>query len=416
MGISLFHAELIIQEHLFKPLPKTVHLLGRQTVLFDIDTAIDLLRKYHISPPTIEYKRDTTTVGSKNTPDTAFISDETFFKMLGVIDVKAIDHSFYEGADILCDLNKPLPAHLEQHADFIFGGSVLDNIFDPASYIQNINRLLKPGGRLIDQNIISFHHHPYILATPAWYFDYFVLNNFVDCKIYFGEFSISHANIYGLEVEANDPIVCDFGSPGLANACGVVVIAEKSADSSWDKVPSQDQYRDQEQWKRFRKNLDTFKKSTRKWKKFANPTNDQLITLPIRKIKSFLYLGTYYPFFESTEDLSEEKLDSNLRNQGICVIEATYGWNNLRSMMKIPSVFPLCIGNATEQISAKANGSNGISFDIDVTQLGDPAPGLGKDLRLLYYYGQDPDKKIHEIYIEQEAHGKRLVIPPFSSS
>src|SRR5215471_18899596 len=50
--------------------------------------------------------------------------------------------------------------------DFLFGGSVLDNIFDPATYMVNVSKLLRPGGRVFDQNIISQVHHPYLLVTP----------------------------------------------------------------------------------------------------------------------------------------------------------------------------------------------------------------------------------------------------------
>jgi len=174
MGIDLFHAEMIVREHLFRPLPETVHLLGRQTVLFGEETARSLLSRYGIFPAASKVVLDTATVGAKAAADRGYITDETFFGMLGVKEIKAIDHSDYEAADVIVDLNQPLPEALEGNADFIFGGSVLDNIFDPATYIKNIGQLLKPGGRLIDQNICSFHHHPYILASPAWYFDYFV--------------------------------------------------------------------------------------------------------------------------------------------------------------------------------------------------------------------------------------------------
>src|SRR5262249_37722910 len=127
-----------------------------------------------------------------------FISDATFFGLLGVKLIRAIDHSDFEGADIILDLNEPIGNELAGTVEFLYGGSVLDNIFDPATYIKNVARLLAPNGRVIDQNLGSFHYHPYVITAPAWYFDYFVLNSFTDCKIYFVQAgAVTH--FYGLE-------------------------------------------------------------------------------------------------------------------------------------------------------------------------------------------------------------------------
>ena len=43
--------------------------------------------------------------------------------MLGVEDICFLDHSNYEGADSIIDLNVPLPANLESRYDFIIAGA-----------------------------------------------------------------------------------------------------------------------------------------------------------------------------------------------------------------------------------------------------------------------------------------------------
>jgi hypothetical protein len=101
-----------------------------------------------------------------------FVSDRMFFAMLGVKKVIAIDHTDYEGAEVIIDLNVQLPESHMPSVDFLFGGSVLDNIFDPATYMVNVSKFLRPGGRVFDQNVISQVHHPYLLVTPAWLLDY----------------------------------------------------------------------------------------------------------------------------------------------------------------------------------------------------------------------------------------------------
>jgi hypothetical protein len=43
----------------------------------------------------------------------------------------------YEGAEIIHDLNRPVPDKLKESADFIVDGSTLDNVFDPAMVLRN---------------------------------------------------------------------------------------------------------------------------------------------------------------------------------------------------------------------------------------------------------------------------------------
>jgi 2-polyprenyl-3-methyl-5-hydroxy-6-metoxy-1,4-benzoquinol methylase len=66
--------------------------------------------------------------------------------------VKAVDVSPYEGAEVIHDLNQPLPDRLRGTADFIVDGSVLDNVFDPATGLRNLTEMLRPGGRLLMSN------------------------------------------------------------------------------------------------------------------------------------------------------------------------------------------------------------------------------------------------------------------------
>ena len=414
MGITLFHAEMIVREHSFKPLPKTVHLLGRQTVLFNETTALALLSKYGIDSDSIVIEYDTSTVGAQVASENGYITDTTFFRMLGVENIYAIDHSDYEGAEIIVDLNRPIPESIESVADFIFGGSVLDNIFDPATYIKNVNRLLRPGGRLLDQNICSFHHHPYILATPAWFFDYFVLNGFDDCKVYFTEIG-RNMHVYGLQVEVTDPFICDFGNAVHSLPLGIVLIAEKGKSSSWDQVPAQDQYRSTDEWGRYRSNLTAINQCKRPLLSFSTPSVFELAHHPLRKNKSFQFLGSY--LFDKPNDFCGTVAPAlgDTVATGIRVIEATYGGNVSRENMKMPAVFPLCRGNVTGFLAQILDGQDSATLLLDVEFLGDPAPELSKDLHVMYYFQDDPLRQLREVYIPAEAHGQLLEITPLKS-
>jgi hypothetical protein len=413
MGISLQHADFIVREHKFRPLPRTVHLLGRQTVLFGYQEALALLERHQVRPAETKVDLDRSTLGAI-TARRDFITDTTFFNLLGVSEVKAIDHSSYEGADIILDLNQPLPAPMEGTVDFLFGGSVLDNIFDPATYIKNLARLLRPHGRLIDQNIASFTYHPYLVVAPAWFFDYFVLNRFADCKLYFLNAGPSY-QIYGLDPDVNDDLITDFGNSPAGQSFGMLVVAEKGDHSSWNLIPSQDQYRSPEQWSVIRSNLREIQKSDRPLWRFAKPSPLDLLKVPLRRTKSFKYLGVFSALpHDSLPDDASGRTFSEPPERGIQIIEASYGLNVANETFRRCGGIPIYRGNVTEKVAACFTGCNGASLPIDVTYLEDPAPELGKDLRVTYYYAEDPHLSVRKAYVPAEAHGKTLVIPPLN--
>jgi hypothetical protein len=85
---------------------------------------------------------------------------------------------------------------------------------------------------------------------------------------------------------------------------------------------------------------------------------------------------------------------------GIKIIEATYGWNCRNQ--ESANIHP---GNITTALQKKCDGKEFIKFKIDVNELGDPAPGLEKDMAITWRHIEDPMMTPHYIYIPAEAHG-----------
>ena len=104
------------------------------------------------------------------------VTDRSIFHALGIGNVKALDASAYEGAEVVHDLNRPLPDHLKATADFIVDGSTLDNVFDPAMTLRNYAQLLRPGGRLLAINTLNNRQCAFTICSPDWSLDYFVEN------------------------------------------------------------------------------------------------------------------------------------------------------------------------------------------------------------------------------------------------
>lgn len=110
-------------------------------------------------------------------------NDISLFKMLGARTVRAVDVSDYEGAEIIHDLHAPIPDSLAGIADFIYDGSSLDNIWDPAQAIRNISRMLRPNGRVMMLNVSASWMGAYVALSPEWFFNFFAANDYERCSL-----------------------------------------------------------------------------------------------------------------------------------------------------------------------------------------------------------------------------------------
>ena len=138
------------------------------------EAILDLFKHHGVD--TAESPSELETGGKSNVnlaefADENLITDRELFRLLGVPRIAALDHSDYEGAEIIHDLATPIPDGLKGSADFIADGSTLDNVFDPATVTTNFS-MLRPGGRLITTNVFSNHYEPYVILPPLWYLDY----------------------------------------------------------------------------------------------------------------------------------------------------------------------------------------------------------------------------------------------------
>ncbi len=77
---------------------------------------------------------------------------ETFLKYLGARSVVAMDKSPFEGAEIIHDLNKPVPSDLRGKFDFILDGGTLEHVFNFPAAVENMKSMLRPGGLFVGIN------------------------------------------------------------------------------------------------------------------------------------------------------------------------------------------------------------------------------------------------------------------------
>jgi SAM-dependent methyltransferase len=269
-------ARFIIREGKHSPIRGSVLLIGRQTVFLTPERFSALMREEGMQiDSALPLSLDTSTQSGAGR---GFISDACFFKAFGAATVAAIDVSDYEGAEIVHNLDLPIPAHLEGKFDFICNGSVLDNVFNPIMGLGNISRMLAPGGRVIHfEHASNAVNNAYLQFSPNWFFDYYVVNRFADCKAYIALFH----DLYGswdfyacLHEGAQKPRL--FRSARFAMTA---VIAERAPDSTWDRHPVQGQYRSRENWAEYSKCLQRFADSPRP---IMAPSSNGLFSLSAR--------------------------------------------------------------------------------------------------------------------------------------
>jgi hypothetical protein len=269
MGLGHHAVEALIREHKTRPIQGDVVLIGRQAVYFTPEEILALLREHDLKAaivPVDDIGIDRNTLN--RAPGQAardLITDSTLFRLLGVPKILALDHSDYEGAEIIHDLTKPIPDRLRGSADFIVDGSTLDNVFDPAMAVRNLAGMLRPGGRLVTANMYSNHYEPYAILSPLWYLDYFVTNGFADCKVYILVIpnEPTTINVFTINTDSLlDPegVVSAFTSPHMM---GTLVIAEKGLASTSELVPAQQHYRSHADWSRYRESLRAMSRDAR---------------------------------------------------------------------------------------------------------------------------------------------------------
>lgn len=189
MGITKQVLKAILHENSYIPISGNILLIGKSTVCIEYNEIKSLYSKFDLVSP----KPEGEIIRSKNKTKAAtaeyFIDDSEIFDCLNKFEKKIniLDVSDYEGADVVWDLNYPIPDFLKGKFDFIYDSSVLDNLFNVGQALSNICQMLKPGGRFLTVHHSSFFPGAMVTCHPEWFYSFFSINGFVDVKVYLAE-------------------------------------------------------------------------------------------------------------------------------------------------------------------------------------------------------------------------------------
>ena len=123
-------AKVIIQEHKYKPITGKVLTLGKQLIAMTMEETLTIISDQGLIPNKSTYDDSFNVTSSKvrHSNQNNWISDSTFFSLLGVHEIYSIDVTDYEGADLVHDLNNPVDPSLHEKFDFIIDGGTFDHL------------------------------------------------------------------------------------------------------------------------------------------------------------------------------------------------------------------------------------------------------------------------------------------------
>ena len=96
---------------------------------------------------------------------------DPLLRALGAVELSSLDASEWEGADVVHDLNRPVPAELHQRYSLVFDGGSIEHIFDVPTVLRSYMEMVEVGGHLIIQTNADGHmgHGLYQFSPELFY-------------------------------------------------------------------------------------------------------------------------------------------------------------------------------------------------------------------------------------------------------
>jgi SAM-dependent methyltransferase len=110
---------------------------------------------------------------------------DLFLQRAGFRTIRSLDASNYEGAEIVHDLNEPIPEALEGTTRFLYANGSIEHVFNVAMALQNIARLLSTGGTaLLTAPADGQCGHGFYQFSPEFFYRFFEVYGFEDARVY----------------------------------------------------------------------------------------------------------------------------------------------------------------------------------------------------------------------------------------
>jgi len=189
VGILPKHLNILAMEKKINPgiIKGDVLTFSQQSVHATLDEVLAIFKRYQIPLIPLKDGFDTKNkipqwVGTVHENRT---NAQAVLTLLGADTVQVSDISPNEMPDFIIDLNNPVCPEFNQKFDVIFDIGTLEHIFDVPTALENIVRMLKPGGTvIIDVPASNSIDHGFYQFSPTLFFDFFSANGFEGFRCY----------------------------------------------------------------------------------------------------------------------------------------------------------------------------------------------------------------------------------------
>jgi hypothetical protein len=125
-------------------------------------------------------------------------SDRFFVECLHISQPHSLDYSAFEGADILHDLNQPVPDHLKERYNAVIEAGTLEHIFNFPAAIANLMQMTRVGGTIFASTVANnLCGHGFYQFSPELIFRIFSAEN----GFKLGRVLAAKASFPGVELE-----------------------------------------------------------------------------------------------------------------------------------------------------------------------------------------------------------------------
>ena len=237
MGQAAQSVALLLMEHVRAPFTGPVLGYGIQAMNIGFEGTLRMFAAVGLQPDPAGM--------TDPPPPSEYIDFERLVRLMGLGELQTLDVSDYEGAEIVADLNLPVPPELRGRFGWIIDGGTMEHVFDVRQGMQNTADMLRPGGRAIHISPANnYVNHGFTQLSPAFYHGYYAANGFDDVRgimivqpranmvtTDWNFLQYDHATMGGL-----DAMLCS-----EETQIAIYFSARKTAASTSDRVPDQAQ-------------------------------------------------------------------------------------------------------------------------------------------------------------------------------
>lgn len=236
MGIGKVCCHLLLEELKAGKKGGKMLQLGRQYILFDRSFLNTCAKQHNFVLRPLENIELSFDAGLARR---GFLNDTSFFQMLGFDEVESLDYSPYEDATIIWDMNKPIPECYWEQYDTILDGGTGEHVFHFPQFMENIYRMLKPGGKIIHLSPShNYVDHGFYMFSPTIHFEYYAANHFKIVSSLLIESLAGRKSAHVYSYQPGSLKKFDRGGFGK-QILDIFFIAEKTPDSMCGAIPQQ---------------------------------------------------------------------------------------------------------------------------------------------------------------------------------